>query len=349
MKYIINWLKKHRYVNTENLKGYDNPYFISDDNIDVFKRVYIQGEKLVNISKEKGTSRNGLIYRLRPIYYQINQYTGLTHKQIKKNLLMFRYFPYMKEYCKKEIKNRKVIIYILTWKVREMVKKIGRPEFEKMKKFFSVKIFNHCDLIDDNLFLKIVNMGNISHWQISYLLGGKIGQYEDSKGTIHISYSLSGAIQQKLKKYNIKLNKNGFEKWRNDKTEEELEEHFRKLAKLSYMGPNKPEKFIDENTPDSLKYVGNWKRFIKFQKFTINPYNNKIRKRKNPDFIDERQRKVVEHFGEHCHSKEEARWLIREYALVGWDCLIIWYQEYLDNPQKMLNKIYKFIGLSERI
>lgn len=349
MKHIINWLKKHRYVNTENLKGYKNFYHISDNDIDVFKKVYVEGEKLVDIGREKGTGRSRPANRLYPIHHQIKKFTKLTTKQLKKQFLMFRYFPYMREYCKKEIKNKKVIIYILPWKVRELVKKIGRSEFEKMKKFFGVKIFSHCDLIDDNLFLKIANMGNVSHWQISYLLGGRIGQYKDSKGTVHIAYSLNVAIQQKLKKYNIKLSKNGFEVWRNRLTDMELENHFQKLAKLCNMKPNKTEEFIDKNTPNNLKYVGNWKRFIRFQKPTINPYDNKIRKRKNPDFIEEKQKKVVELFGEHCHNKEEEKWLIREYALVGWDCLIVWYQEYLDNPQKMLNKIYKFIDLPERI
>lgn len=50
-------------------------------------------------------------------------------------------------------------------------------------------------------------------------------------------------------------------------------------------------------------------------------------KQKNPDFTCEPGRKVIEVFGDYWHRGEDPDRLVRMYAAVGWECLVIWESE----------------------
>lgn len=48
------------------------------------------------------------------------------------------------------------------------------------------------------------------------------------------------------------------------------------------------------------------------------------RKKRRPDFINEREKKVIEIFGRYWHRNDNEERIIQQYRNVGWDCLIIW-------------------------
>ena len=94
---------------------------------------------------------------------------------------------------------------------------------------------------------------------------------------------------------------------------------------------NKPEKKLRDILPDSFKYTGNGKVFIG---------------RFNPDFIDEKNKKIVELFGDYWHNlpsakKRDIKRLIT-YKKHGYRLLIIWEREVNSNIDKVKYKINKF-------
>jgi len=102
--------------------------------------------------------------------------------------------------------------------------------------------------------------------------------------------------------------------------------------------PNKCEikvmNILDEVCPNKFKYVGDFKKWIG---------------RRNPDFIDEIDKKIIEHFGwvhteenrgipEDVHEKER----ISYFNQYGYNTLIIWESE-LEDDNKIKERIRKFI------
>lgn len=339
IKHIINWLKQHRNIET---KKYGKLH-ISDKDIDTFLRIYVHGETTANIAKEKNTTRHAQANHTSHVFYQIKQNTGLTNTQIKESFLMLRFFPIYKSIYKKYCRKKGRIIYVPVWRKKKLVEEIGSFNFYQIIKIFNIKILTSNDLIDDELIQLLYKKG-FSIPTIAYLLGfsksynGKIVNKRLKELGIKVR---SASEQMSTTLSNIRQGEHVKELWKN---KEWAEKQLQKMAIAQNIRPNKPETFINKNTPNSLRYVGNWKKFIWFQKPTMNPDKKRIQKRKNPDFIDEKQKKVIEFDGEHCHSKEEADWVKKEYAKVGYSCLIVWYKEYLNDPQEMLIRIYKFIG-----
>ena len=102
--------------------------------------------------------------------------------------------------------------------------------------------------------------------------------------------------------------------------------------------PNKPEqffnKFLSKLFPDKYKYVGNFKFWLG---------------NKNPDFIDEKEKRIIELFGDYWHSKkktnrdesEEERIRIEHFGKYKYTTLIVWERE-LKDLEKLKNKIIKF-------
>ena len=50
-------------------------------------------------------------------------------------------------------------------------------------------------------------------------------------------------------------------------------------------------------------------------------------KKKNPDFMNLKEHKVIEVFGDYWHDMEEVEPLLESYRNVGWDCAIVWEHE----------------------
>lgn len=110
------------------------------------------------------------------------------------------------------------------------------------------------------------------------------------------------------------------------------------MSKSLHISPNKPEQkliklFKINKIP--LKFVGDYS-------VTVG--------RSNPDFINFKKKKIVEHFGIYWHGKrrlginrkkhEVAK--VKEYARQGYQCLIIWEDE-LKNTKKVLERVKTFM------
>jgi len=112
----------------------------------------------------------------------------------------------------------------------------------------------------------------------------------------------------------------------------------KKIFKSKKLKPNNLEQFFNELTPDIIRYVGNGKFFITTEERTY-----------NPDFKISGQNKLIELFGDYWHRGENPEKLIKEYKKVGWDCIIFWEHEILNNPKKVLDKTLKFIEMIDKL
>lgn len=67
---------------------------------------------------------------------------------------------------------------------------------------------------------------------------------------------------------------------------------------------------------------------------------------KNPDFINIKEKQIIEFFGKHWHKKEEEEKLIQFYNSLGWNCIVLWDYEIKrilkgkEDIQFLLKKIY---------
>lgn len=110
---------------------------------------------------------------------------------------------------------------------------------------------------------------------------------------------------------------------------------FQKMMAIAHsLKPNKLEQFFDERTSDYVHYVGNFAFFIVTKRGT-----------RNPDFKVKDQKKVIELFGDYWHKGEDPKELIREYAEIGWKCIVFWEHEIFNNIEQILEKTLKFIKL----
>jgi very-short-patch-repair endonuclease len=101
---------------------------------------------------------------------------------------------------------------------------------------------------------------------------------------------------------------------------------------LRSKGPNKSEqKLIKLLSRTNFKFVGNFKREIggKF-----------------PDFIFEKQHKIIELFGEYWHRKKDEKKRIKHFKDFGYDCLVIWNKDLKYNVPFVEYLLYKFIRKS---
>ena len=105
-----------------------------------------------------------------------------------------------------------------------------------------------------------------------------------------------------------------------------------KIIKIIHLFPNKPEKILISVLPKQFKYVGNGKIMIG---------------RYNPDFIDIKNKLIIELFGDYWHNlpnykKRDKRRLIT-YKKLGYRTLVIWEHELRDinNILLKVNKLRK--------
>jgi len=88
---------------------------------------------------------------------------------------------------------------------------------------------------------------------------------------------------------------------------------------------------LNELFPNRFKYVGDWSLFIK---------------NKNPDFIDQNNKIIIEMYGNYWHrndTKKQTAKRIDLFKSEGYKTLIIWEKE-LDNKIKCMEKIRDFVG-----
>jgi very-short-patch-repair endonuclease len=120
-------------------------------------------------------------------------------------------------------------------------------------------------------------------------------------------------------------------RWGNIKTKEKI---IKKILKSSHNSPNNKEKILITILkiilPNKYRFVGNGKVIIGGR---------------CPDFINEKDKKIIEHFGTYWHnrkgSKQKDKKRLETYKKYGYDTLVIWEHE-LDNINKVKDKILRF-------
>lgn len=118
-------------------------------------------------------------------------------------------------------------------------------------------------------------------------------------------------------------------------------EEYRERLKLSLENAfscfkiNKQEQrvlnILKDMSLDDFEYVGDWSFFIRS---------------KNPDFISEERKKIIEFYGTYWHRNDTAEDIQRRkdiFKAAGYETLIIWEKE-LDDKTKCIEKIKTFIG-----
>lgn len=113
------------------------------------------------------------------------------------------------------------------------------------------------------------------------------------------------------------------------------EDYCRKWSQGMTNLPNKLETFFNEVTPKEVKYTGDGKFFLTFEDGTV----------KNPDFVVDHSRKVIELYGDYWHRDDNPQDLINQYAKINFDCLVIWESEIKSDLDAVLRRVDKFIKL----
>ncbi len=116
----------------------------------------------------------------------------------------------------------------------------------------------------------------------------------------------------------------------------ENEKYAENWCKKNNIKPNKPEillnKLLQENFPNQFKYTGDGKFWIK---------------RFNPDFINTKNKGVIEMFGDYWHNlpehKERDKERLKVYKEEGFATLVLWEHE-LKHPIQVINKVGGFIN-----
>lgn len=63
---------------------------------------------------------------------------------------------------------------------------------------------------------------------------------------------------------------------------------------------------------------------------------------KNPDFTDKFHKKVIEVYGNYWHKDDDERNLIEKYAAVGWDCLVVWEDDFSGVRDRIMEFTYPY-------
>ena len=107
--------------------------------------------------------------------------------------------------------------------------------------------------------------------------------------------------------------------------------------------PNIPEKLLSQLTSDNIIFVGNGK-FWRTLKLKLEDGQIVI-KHKNPDFVCEKKRKILEFNGDYFHKNDFPDDVyIKAWKDIGYDLLIIHEFELKVDINKVLNKIANFVG-----
>lgn len=123
----------------------------------------------------------------------------------------------------------------------------------------------------------------------------------------------------------------GVKRWY-EENPEKAEELIRKISLARKHKPNKLEQFFDHllqrNFNGQFRYVGDGYTFIG---------------KKNPDFVDFKNRRIIELFGNYWHKQNDEEELKQYYWDHGnWDMLVIWEHE-LTEPEEVIEKVREFV------
>lgn len=93
----------------------------------------------------------------------------------------------------------------------------------------------------------------------------------------------------------------------------------------------KPEKELEFALQDcGIEFVGNGKFWVGYPP-------------RNPDFIHRKNRKIVEFFGNYWHKPEDELDRIEHYRKYGWDCFVVWENDYNVDKEFMITAVKEFI------
>ncbi len=162
--------------------------------------------------------------------------------------------------------------------------------------------------MNENTKLKLIK-SHLGIKQSSETIEKRVSQFRGKQRPLEVNEKVSQSIK---------------ELWKN-------KDYIRKQSISSQNSPNKCEQYIikllEENFPGKYKFVGNWK-------ITIDG--------KCPDFIDEKDKKIIEFFGEYWHKPEDEQIRTNHFRKFGYKTLIIWEKE-IKSEQKIIEKLKKFI------
>lgn len=124
-------------------------------------------------------------------------------------------------------------------------------------------------------------------------------------------------------------------KWRSEDMKKRFQdpEFQKQWAKSMANSPNKLEQDFDALTPNNVVFKGNGKFFLTFK-------NGQV---KNPDFVVEHQRKVIELYGDYWHKGDIPQELIDLYAEIGFEAMVIWESQFRNNTEEVLTQVNNFI------
>ena len=147
-------------------------------------------------------------------------------------------------------------------------------------------------------------------------------KWQDNDWRTRITNSFNSDKCRQLKRKAMK------EKWDDD-------EYVEKILSAMGQSPNNLETFVDNITPDNLRFVGDgscWR------------WLPSLGKHKNPDFKITGENKVIEVYGDYWHKDDNPQKIIDAFAEIGIECIIIWEHEIYDDLENTLGRIARFIG-----
>lgn len=115
-------------------------------------------------------------------------------------------------------------------------------------------------------------------------------------------------------------------------SEETIEKMLKARFESQKIRPNKLEKefciFLNQLFPKEYKYVGDFQ-------FVLGG--------KCPDFINVNgQKKIIELFGNYWHEKEDVKKRVDHFKKYGWNCLVVWEDEFKNKIKSVERKLLKY-------
>lgn len=166
------------------------------------------------------------------------------------------------------------------------------------------------------------------HMSVAHKARWQDPEFREKTG-VAISKALKNkwATDENMEPFREKLSQLMKDRFSDDKT---VVVYVTRMRAKCHVRPNKAEvklqKILDRKFPGQYQYVGDWKLIIG---------------RKNPDFINLRDNKIIELFGRYWHQENDTEKRIAYFAERGFQTLIIWEDE-LNDLTALENKLDYF-------